>query len=110
MLDLKIFKKALQEKQEQLEALLKENNADSKPVELDQQSVGRLSRMDAIQVQAMAVETKRRREAELNRIKEALKRIDRNDYGYCVSCDEEIPVKRLELDPSVSLCIDCSPS
>ncbi|MBT3238330.1 MAG: TraR/DksA family transcriptional regulator [Rhodospirillaceae bacterium] len=78
------------------------------PVELDQTSVGRLSRMDALQGQAMALETDRRRHVELQHIDAALKLIDEGEYGYCQICDEEIPVKRLDIDPTASVCIDCA--
>lgn len=78
------------------------------PVELDQQSVGRLSRMDALQVQAMAMETSRRRAGELRRIAAALARMEAGEYGYCVECGEEIAVRRLELDPAAPLCIECA--
>jgi len=78
------------------------------PVELDQTSVGRLSRMDALQDQAMALETNRRRHVELLHIDAALKRMEDGTYGYCLSCDEEIPEKRLEIDPTASVCVDCA--
>lgn len=77
-------------------------------VTLDQTSVGRLSRMDALQNQAMQVETDRRREIELKRIDAALKRIDENEYGYCVSCGADIQPKRLEMDPATPVCVDCA--
>jgi len=79
-----------------------------KPVKLDQQSVGRLSRMDAMQGQALAQETERRRQGELMRIERALKAIDLDEYGLCVSCGDEIAQKRLELDPSALSCIRCA--
>ena len=78
------------------------------PVELDQQAVGRLSRMDALRVQAMALETSRRRGVELRRIAAALARIDEGEYGYCLECGEEIAVRRLELAPAAPLCIGCA--
>lgn len=78
------------------------------PVELDQQMVGRLSRMDALQVQAMAKETSRRRTAELRRVEAALARIGEGEFGYCLECGEEIAVRRLELDPAAPLCITCA--
>lgn len=77
-------------------------------VELDQMRVGRLSRMDALQGQAMAQETERRRNRELQRIDAALERLDTDEYGYCVTCGDEISVKRLELDPAAAVCIDCA--
>jgi DnaK suppressor protein len=77
-------------------------------VTLDQQTVGRLSRVDALQVQQMALAQARRREAELGRIAATLERLDDDDFGYCVKCGEEIAAKRLELDPTVLTCIDCA--
>lgn len=92
----------------ELLAIMSASEDDQKPVELDQTRVGRLSRMDALQGQAMAQETVRRRENELARIESALERVASGDYGYCVKCDEEIPDKRLELDPSTPTCVDCA--
>lgn len=77
-------------------------------VTLDQQSVGRLSRMDALQGQAMAQASERQRRADIQKISAALKRLDDGDYGYCVSCDEEIAEKRLEVDPAAAFCIKCA--
>jgi DnaK suppressor protein len=77
-------------------------------VELDQSKVGRLSRMDAMQGQAMAQATERRRQQEFIRIEAALARIKSGDYGICASCDEDIAPKRLALDPSVAVCIKCA--
>ncbi len=81
---------------------------DRRAVELDQTSVGRLSRMDALQAQAMALETGRRRETELQRVELALGRIEGKEYGFCQSCDEEIPLKRLEMDPATPICVGCA--
>ncbi len=78
------------------------------PVTLDQQSVGRLSRMDAIQVQAMAKAQERRRRCEEDRVESALRRLESGDYGYCISCGDEIGLKRLEFDPAASTCIRCA--
>ena len=77
-------------------------------VALDQQSVGRLSRMDALQQQAMAQATERIRAVDIAKIVAALRRIDEDEYGYCLECGDEIPKKRLEIDPSVALCVRCA--
>ncbi len=79
-----------------------------RPVELDQQSVGRLSRMDALQVQAMAQAVEARRRTRLQRIEAALGRVENGDYGVCVACGEDIPAKRLDIDPTVGRCVDCA--
>ena len=77
-------------------------------VELDQTRMGRLSRMDAMQAQAMSKETGRRRRQKLLQIDVALKRIEENDFGYCQDCGEDIAPARLEADPTVLLCISCA--
>ena len=77
-------------------------------VELDQTRVGRLSRMDAMQAQAMSIETGRRRRQKLRQIEVALKRIEADDFGYCKACGESIAPARLEIDPTALLCIDCA--
>jgi DnaK suppressor protein len=83
-------------------------NQAEQTVELDQTRVGRLSRMDAMQAQAMSIETGRRRRAKLLQIDLALKRIENGDFGCCRECGKNIPEARLEIDPSVLLCIDCA--
>ena len=79
-----------------------------KTVMLDQQSVGRLSRMDALQQQAMAKATQTRRSLQSVRAKAALSRIDEGEYGYCIECGDNIPLNRLELDPTVPTCVSCA--
>lgn len=81
--------------------------AGQKTVELDQQAVGRLSRMDALQNQAMAQAQARRRGVERQKIQAALKRIDEGEYGYCVECGDEIAAARLDADPAIALCTTC---
>jgi DnaK suppressor protein len=78
------------------------------PVELDQSRVGRLSRMDAMQRQAMDQATARLLAKETQRIRTALKRITTGDYGYCLQCEEEIATGRLKADPSALTCIQCA--
>ena len=95
-------------RREELKALSESARDSRKPVELDQSKVGRLSSMDAMQDQAMAQESERRRKGELLRIGAALERIKSDDYGYCVSCDEDIAQARLDLDPAVATCINCA--
>jgi DnaK suppressor protein len=99
---------ALIVRQEQL-AREDASNADSRDtVELQQDSVGRLSRMDALQQQAMAKAQERRRAAERSRIRAALARIEEGEWGYCLECGDEIAERRLRGDPSVATCIACA--
>ena len=92
----------------ELEAL-SERSADARaPVSLDQQSVGRVSRIDALQGQAMAADAERRRRKRLTMIDAALRRAEDGEYGYCTSCGEPIAEKRLTFDPAAPECIACA--
>lgn len=106
--DIKRYRALLVAHKGEILADVETSAGDRRPVELDQSTVGRLSRMDALQGQAMALETERRREVELDRIERALERMDAGAFGYCTACDEPIAAKRLELDPAVPTCIDCA--
>lgn len=88
-------------------AQIAQTEADRQPVELDQQMVGRLSRMDAIQQQALAKGTTNRRHMVIQRAELALKRIDDGEFGFCTDCGDEVEEARLTIDPSVALCLDC---
>ena len=83
-------------------------DAAAQTVELDQTRQGRLSRMDAMQAQAVSAETNRRRQAELQRIEAALARLDEGEFGYCEECGEPISLGRLRFDPSTPRCIACA--
>lgn len=77
-------------------------------VELDQTRVGRLSRMDAMQGQAMAKAAQQRAALQSRKIEAALARIEAGEYGECVACGEFIAEKRLEADPTAAFCIACA--
>jgi DnaK suppressor protein len=102
------FKRHLMQQRQDLLVLQETADEAAGTVELDQTSVGRLSRMDALQGQAMSRERDRRRQIELQKIAAALRRIEAGDYGDCVRCGEEIAIRRLALDPAAPLCIDCA--
>jgi len=107
-MDIVLYKNKLIEKQRSLHNDEHMNETAADIVALDQSAVGRLSRMDALQAQAMSLESKRRRELELTRTKSALLRIEKKEYGYCLRCNEDISEKRLSVDPAATLCIDCA--
>lgn len=107
-LDLVRIRARLEERRAELMAYSEETAEARKAVELDQQAIGRLSRQDALQQQAMAKAQDARRSAELRRIAAALERIDGGDYGWCAGCGEEIAAKRLEIDPTADHCVACA--
>lgn len=106
--DLETARRALLSERDALHDSSASTAAKRTPVQLDQQSVGRLSRMDALQVQAMAQAEEGRRQQRLRLIDAALKRIDEGAYGCCVSCGDDIPDKRLAFDLAATRCVDCA--
>ena len=74
---------------------------------LDQSSVGRVSRVDAMQQQSMAVSTRAKAEASLRKVLKTLKRMDAEDFGYCGECDKPIQFNRLKVQPQASHCLKC---
>ena len=94
----------------QLEELIADNElgqSAQKTVELDQQSVVRLSRMDALQSQAMAQAQQRRRDILKGSLQAALQRLKEEEFGYCLECGDEIEEARLLANPVVIKCMAC---
>jgi RNA polymerase-binding transcription factor len=106
-IDIDAFLTLLNDRKKDLESSSKATRNLRKPVELDQQSVGRLSRQDALQQQAMAKAQETRRGIELLKIDSALARIEEDEFGWCADCGEAITVKRLFIDPTARLCVTC---
>jgi DnaK suppressor protein len=92
----------------ELESLEAGGGTDGATVTLDQQRVGRLSRMDALQAQAMAGATDARRARERRRLRQALARLDAGSWGSCADCEAPIPAGRLEIDPAAERCVECA--
>ena len=107
-IDIDQANRRLEDRRRELENLSDISRESRSTVELDQQSVGRLSRMDAMQQQAMAEAQERSRQLDLQRIEMAERRIREGDYGYCLDCDEEIPDARLAIDPMAERCVRCA--
>ena len=107
-MDLAFFKQRLLETRAELDSTAQTAKDSSQIVELDQTRVGRLSRMDALQGQAMAKQSELRRKQQLTEITAALRRIEAGDYGDCQQCGEPIAEKRLQFAPCASLCIKCA--
>jgi len=91
-----------------LSELSEESRESQAPVELDQTRQGRLSRMDAMQGQAMAQATDARRRRQIDALKATLGRIDNGEFGECLECGETIAEARLNANPAITLCIDCA--
>ena len=101
------FRDRLLALEKEIQATLEASKEASGVVELDT-AIGRLSRMDAMQNQQMALELRRRQENQLLRIKNALKRMDQGQYGLCGKCKKPIAEERLEVSPDVVMCVRCA--
>lgn len=77
-------------------------------VTLDQSGVGRISRVTALQDQAISVAAQERRAADLRDIEAALMRVKEGEYGYCQNCGVDIALSRLEINLSTKYCIKCA--
>ena len=108
MMDIEHYKQLLLAEKESLLSIDELSEEGRETVTLDQQSVGRLSRMDALQGQAMNNAIQVRRQQAIAKIDAALKRVEEDEYGYCVNCGDEINQKRLNLDPAAACCTNCA--
>ncbi|MCG5536076.1 TraR/DksA family transcriptional regulator [Ectothiorhodospira mobilis] len=106
--DIQHFRQRLEAELAQLEGTAGTRRSGADTVELDQSRTGRLSRMDALQGQAMARATEARAVERLRRIQAALRRMEAGEYGECVDCGESIARGRLEANPAVTRCIHCA--
>lgn len=102
------LKGALAAEISEIEVVETASAGDHDPIELDPQSVGRLSRMDSLQQQAMSRATRARRQQRKRQLEAALGRIEDGEYGFCTGCGEALPESRLAFDPAILLCLACT--
>lgn len=100
------IKEILGNERARLTRSLKRANRDG-PVQLDQQTVGRLSRMDALMNEGLAQGSMSRAGEELGLIERALERVEAGTYGFCHTCDAPIDVDRLTAIPETLHCAGC---
>ena len=107
-MDFEAWRKRIEGQIDELLQQSEDSRESRAPVELDQTMQGRLSRMDAMQGQAMAQATDARRRRQIAALKAALARIDSKEFGECLECGEPIAEARLKSNPAITLCIDCA--
>lgn len=104
--ELRALQAALEALREELRAFVDASDAGSRPVDLNE-PIGRLSRMDAMQQQSMAKANRLAATRRLAAVEAALRRIETEEYGSCLRCEEPVGFKRLEVQPEAALCIAC---
>ena len=97
---------ALSALETELHAGIAAGQEDAKPVELDG-SIGRVTRIDAIQQQSMAKANLGANRLRLKRVQSARRALAEGHYGECQSCGELIAFKRLLARPEARFCIEC---
>lgn len=103
------FHQLLQDAKAAVEALLNQD-AFGKPVEASGATIGRLTRMDAIQVQAMSSMSRHQLDIRRRQIDAALEAMVRGSYGLCRECKDMISIQRLEALPEAPFCLRCQES
>ncbi len=79
----------------------------TKPISLDN-SIGRLSRMDAINNKTINEKALRDKKSTLQKLERAVERYEEDKLGTCLKCGQEIPLGRLRIMPYTTRCVKCS--
>ena len=95
------------EELDRLRAEASSEEADPQAVAVDV-AIGRLSRLDSIQMEEVRKDAVRRRNLRIHELQEALRRMDEGSYGICAGCGEWIDYRRLEQRPEAALCGGCA--
>ena len=90
----------------ELTAVLEGFGGEIQPVEPDP-AIGRISRMDAIQIQQMAQANKRTTTQRLQRVEAALRRVEAEEYGESDEFGADIGYRRLKARPESAFCVHC---
>ena len=70
-------------------------------------SLGRLTRMEAINEKGINEYVLAQNRQSLQKLNNALDRMEKGTYGMCMKCKQEIPIGRLQLIPEAVVCVAC---
>ncbi|WP_424963989.1 TraR/DksA family transcriptional regulator [Ekhidna sp.] len=101
------IRKKIEEEISKTILLINDYKEQSKPVSLDN-SIGRISRMDAINNKSITESALRQAEGKLARLSQALDNIDKPGFGLCIKCKQPIPIGRILLMPESNKCVNCA--
>jgi DnaK suppressor protein len=107
-IELSVFRTRLEAELSGTIEAIRQSSQSAGVVELDQSGVGRVSRNDALQQQALAQGLLERLNIRKRKIEAALSRIDAGTYGRCCACQCELEPERLDADPAAVFCPDCA--
>ncbi len=89
------------------EASIKHYQELTKPI-APNDAIGRVSRMDAINNKSINEASLRQAELKLQKLNVVLSKIDHDDFGICLKCNQAIPVGRILIRPESLLCVNCA--
>ncbi len=89
-----------------LKKRIEDTESFSDPVSPDN-SIGRLSRMDAINNKSIFDASLRNNRNRLKLLEAALNNIDDSEYGICRKCRQPVSVDRLKVRPEILFCVTC---
>jgi DnaK suppressor protein len=84
-----------------------QTSLERRSTEIDQGTVGRLSRIEAIQNQGLIRTLHEREQLQMEQVMEALERIASGSYGICTDCRAPILFERLSIFPETRTCNHC---
>ena len=79
----------------------------TKPISPDN-AIGRISRMDAINNKSVNEAGLRSAESKLKKLHRATEELDKNEYGLCTRCGNDIRFERLLFLPESTRCVNCA--
>ena len=89
------------------ETLINEYKEFTKPISPDD-SIGRISRMDAINNKSVMESALRQAEHKLKQLQHILSNLDQPDFGLCLRCKKPIPLGRILIKPESPYCVNCA--
>ena len=104
---LETFRARLEDAKAAAQSLLAQSAQGEERVEVSGSSIGRLTRIDAIQMQGMSQMSRAQLDVRLQQIEAALECFAHGTYGTCRSCKSSIHLARLEALPEAPLCVEC---
>ena len=102
----KQYESVIKDHSEKLQEDIKRLKEVTQPISPDP-SIGRLTRMDAINTKSINEANLHQAETRLGRLQNALNRLHHDDFGLCSECEEPISQKRLKILPETTVCMAC---
>ena len=105
--ELKAIEQALDNEIKSTEQKIVEYSLLCQPI-APENSIGRVSRMDAINNKSIVEAALRKAKEKYSKLKLVLDKVDDSDFGLCIRCGKPIPIGRILLMPQSRYCVSCA--